>query len=97
MSNNNNGRRSISVTNLGASGTVLLIGIRASDRARRQRTPPGNTVGGSVANLMQPKATGAARRCWACSHQRWRGSDAEHGAQPDQQHRHRHDHFDGVG
>ncbi len=57
---NNNTVGGISVTNLGASGTVLLIGIRAFTGTTVTWNATGNTVGGSVANSMQLNATGAA-------------------------------------
>lgn len=57
---NNNAIGGISVTNLGASGTILLIGVRAFTGSAVTWTASGNTVGGTIANSMQLNATGAA-------------------------------------
>jgi uncharacterized repeat protein (TIGR01451 family) len=56
---NNNSVGGISATNLGASGTFLLIGIRAFTGSAVTWNASGNTVGGTVANSIQLTATGA--------------------------------------
>lgn len=50
----------ISATNLAASGTVLLIGMRAFTGSAVTWNATGNTVGGTVPNSLQLNATGAA-------------------------------------
>jgi hypothetical protein len=57
---NNNNVGGISATNLGASGTFLLIGIRAFTGSTVAWTANSNTVGGTVANSIQLNATGTA-------------------------------------
>ena len=50
----------ISVTNLGASGTLLLIGLRANTGTGVAFNATSNLVGGTVANSIQLNATGTA-------------------------------------
>ncbi|MFT3746148.1 MAG: MBG domain-containing protein [Pyrinomonadaceae bacterium] len=57
---NNNSVGGISVTNLGASGTFLLIGMRAFTGTAVNWNATSNVVGGSVANSIQLTATGTA-------------------------------------
>ncbi|WP_170113214.1 beta strand repeat-containing protein [Ahniella affigens] len=57
---NNNTVGGISATNLGASGTFLLIGIRAFTGTTVTWNASSNTVGGTVANSIQLNATGTA-------------------------------------
>jgi len=57
---NDNTIGGISATNLAASGTFLLIGMRALAGSALTWNATGNTVGGNVANSMQLSATGAA-------------------------------------
>ncbi|AWA29764.1 hypothetical protein HYN48_06555 [Flavobacterium magnum] len=57
-SNNNIG--GISVTNLGASGTFIVYGIRAFTGTTVLWTAAGNNIGGTVANSIQLNATGAS-------------------------------------
>lgn len=57
---NNNTVGGISVTNLAASGTILVIGMRAFTGTTVTWNATGNTVGGTVANSMQLTATGTA-------------------------------------
>ncbi|HVE60094.1 MAG TPA: hypothetical protein VNB22_24985, partial [Pyrinomonadaceae bacterium] len=57
---NNNNVGGISATNLGASGTFLLIGIRAFTGTTVAWTANSNTVGGTIANSIQLNATGTA-------------------------------------
>src|SRR6185436_11709900 len=57
---NNNSVGGISATNLGASGTFLLIGIRAFTGSAVTWNATTNTVGGTVANSLQLTATGTA-------------------------------------
>jgi len=55
---NNNTVGGISTTNLGASGTFLLIGMRAFTGTTVTWNATTNTVGGTVANSLQLTATG---------------------------------------
>lgn len=55
---NNNTVGGMSVTNLGASGTFLFMGIRAFTGTAVTWNATSNTVGGTVANSMQLTATG---------------------------------------
>lgn len=57
---NNNNVGGISVTNLGASGTFLMMGMRAFTTTTTPWNASGNNVGGTVANSMQLSATGAS-------------------------------------
>jgi uncharacterized repeat protein (TIGR01451 family) len=57
---NNNTVGGISVTNLGASGTFLLMGMRCFTGTAVTWNATSNTVGGNVANSLQLTATGAA-------------------------------------
>ncbi|MBS1792677.1 MAG: hypothetical protein JSS81_02415 [Acidobacteria bacterium] len=57
---NNNTVGGISVTNLGASGTFLLIGMRAFTGSTATWNAASNTVGGSVSNSIQLSATGTS-------------------------------------
>ncbi|HEV8240631.1 MAG TPA: DUF11 domain-containing protein [Thermoanaerobaculia bacterium] len=57
---NNNNIGGISVTNLGASGTFLLMGMRAFTGTTVTWTATGNNVGGTVASSIQLNATGTA-------------------------------------
>ncbi len=56
---NNNNIGGISATNLGASGTILLFGMRAFTGSTVTWNANGNSVGGPVANSLQLSATGA--------------------------------------
>ena len=55
---NNNNIGGISVTNLGASGTFLLYGLRANTGTSVAFTAASNNIGGTVANSIQLTATG---------------------------------------
>ncbi len=55
---NNNNVGGISATNLGASGTFVLYGLRANTGTTVSWTATSNNVGGTVANSMQLNATG---------------------------------------
>lgn len=57
---NNNNVGGISVTNLGASGTFVVAGMRAFTGTGVNWTGNGNTVGGSVANSISLNATGVS-------------------------------------
>ncbi len=57
---NSNTVGGISVTNLGASGTFLVIGMRAFTGTTVTWSATSNTVGGTIANSIQLNATGAA-------------------------------------
>ena len=57
---NTNNVGGISVTNLGASGTFLLYGMRAFTASTTTWTAASNNVGGTVANSIQLTATGTA-------------------------------------
>ena len=57
---NNNTVGGISATNLGASGTFLLIGMRCFTGSTVTWNATTNTVGGTVANSIQLTATGTA-------------------------------------
>lgn len=57
---NNNNIGGISVTNLGASGTFLLIGMRGFTVSTTPWTATSNNIGGTVANSMQLTATGTS-------------------------------------
>ncbi|MEO8275263.1 MAG: Calx-beta domain-containing protein [Thermoanaerobaculia bacterium] len=50
----------MSATNLGASGTFLMIGMRAFTGTTTTWTASNNTVGGNIANSMQLAATGTS-------------------------------------
>lgn len=57
---NNNNVGGISVTNLGASGTVLVFGMRAFTASTTPWTATGNNIGGTVANSIQLNGTGTS-------------------------------------
>ncbi len=57
---NNNNIGGLSVTNLGASGTFLVWGMRANTGSAVTWTATGNTIGGTPANSIQLSATGTA-------------------------------------
>uniref|UniRef100_UPI00262400D8 hypothetical protein n=1 Tax=Flavobacterium sp. TaxID=239 RepID=UPI00262400D8 len=57
---NNNNIGGISATNLGASGTFLVYGIRANTTSSTLWTASGNNIGGTVANSIQLNAPGTA-------------------------------------
>jgi len=57
---NNNSVGGISATNLGASGTILLVGMRCFTGTTVTWNAATNTVGGTVANSLQLTATGTA-------------------------------------
>ncbi|MBK8283966.1 MAG: choice-of-anchor D domain-containing protein [Ahniella sp.] len=57
---NNNTVGGISATNLGASGTIQLIGMRAFTGSAATWSATGNTVGGNVGTSIQLNATGTA-------------------------------------
>ncbi|MFL6274081.1 MAG: FG-GAP-like repeat-containing protein [Blastocatellia bacterium] len=57
---NTNNVGGISVTNLGASGTFLLYGMRAFTASTTTWTATSNNVGGTVANSIQLNATGTS-------------------------------------
>jgi len=57
---NNNSVGGISATNLGASGTFLLVGMRCFTGSTVTWNASTNTVGGTVANSLQLTATGTA-------------------------------------
>lgn len=57
---NNNNVGGISATNLGASGTILLFGIRAFTGGTVVWNASSNIVGGTVPNSIQLTATGTA-------------------------------------
>jgi len=57
---NSNNIGGISVTNLGASGTFLVFGLRANTSTAKVMNAASNNVGGTVANSIQLTSTGAA-------------------------------------
>ncbi|MEP7010695.1 MAG: hypothetical protein ABJC13_10260 [Acidobacteriota bacterium] len=57
---NTNSVGGISVTNLGASGTFTLFGMRANTAAAKAFNAASNLVGGTVANSISLTSTGAA-------------------------------------
>lgn len=57
---NSNNIGGISVTNLGASGTFVLYGLRANTVTSGTWTATSNLVGGTVANSIQLNATGTS-------------------------------------
>lgn len=57
---NSNNVGGISATNLGASGTFIIFGMRANTNAARAFSATSNNVGGTVANSIQLMSTGAA-------------------------------------
>ncbi len=57
---NSNNIGGISVTNLGASGTFLVFGMRANTSTAATFTGTSNNVGGTVANSISLTSTGAA-------------------------------------
>ncbi len=57
---NNNNVGGISVTNLGASGTFLVYGMRAFTGSTVTWSATGNTVGGTVSDSIQLNATGTS-------------------------------------
>ena len=57
---NNNSVGGISATNLGASGTILLVGMRCFTGSTVTWNAATNMVGGTVANSLQLTATGTA-------------------------------------
>jgi trimeric autotransporter adhesin len=57
---NNNNVGGMSVTNLGASGTFLVFGMRAFTGSTVTWSATSNNVGGTVANSMQLTATGTS-------------------------------------
>lgn len=57
---NSNNIGGISVTNLGASGTFLLYGMRAFTGSTVTWSATSNTIGGTVANSIQLNATGTS-------------------------------------
>ncbi|HXU46805.1 MAG TPA: hypothetical protein VN783_14855, partial [Thermoanaerobaculia bacterium] len=57
---NTNNVGGISVTNLGASGTFIIYGMRANTSTAKVFNATSNNVGGTVANSIQLTSTGAA-------------------------------------
>lgn len=57
---NNNNVGGVSVTNLGASGTFLVYGLRANTSTTKVFNATQNSVGGTVANSIQLTATGTS-------------------------------------
>ncbi|MBI5216970.1 MAG: proprotein convertase P-domain-containing protein [Ignavibacteriae bacterium] len=56
---NNNTIGGISITNLGASGTMTIYGLRANTSTSKVFNATSNNIGGTVANSIQLNATGA--------------------------------------